>query len=61
MKLVNIPGTKVWVNPEYVTNVRGIAGGSIVEYVGNAGYQTRTTNSTASVEEVVTLLTGEVE
>ena len=59
MNLVNLPGTEVWVNPEYVTSVRRtIDGSTVVEYEGNAGYRTRTTGTTAPVEEVVALLKG---
>jgi hypothetical protein len=51
MRLVKLPGTEVWVNPEYVTSVRqvqpytnGEHRGQTrveVEYEGNAGYRTR--------------------
>lgn len=57
MKLVKLPGTNLWVNPEYVTSVHDIpvltAERNInrhdmigrkrveVEYEGNAGYRTR--------------------
>lgn len=71
MKLVQLPGTGVWVNPEYVTSVRPytIAGRTgvfsdlqrkakcEVEYEGDAGYRTRRDVSTATVEEMVLLLT----
>lgn len=65
MKLKQIPGTKVWVNPEYVTSVREHVDTknqsmkdvrSVVEYEGNAGYRTRTAFSTATPEELNTLL-----
>ena len=57
MKLVKLPGTNLWVNPEYVTSVqdmpvltseRNVNRHNIVgrkrvevEYEGNAGYRTR--------------------
>ena len=51
MRLVNLPGTDVWVNPEYVTSVqqaRPYEQGPMqgrsrveVEYEGNAGYRTK--------------------
>jgi hypothetical protein len=67
MKLVNLPSTNVWINPEYVTSVRPAtvmkngpnAGqtGVEVEYEGNSGYRTRTTDVYGTtVEEVVALL-----
>lgn len=65
MKLVNLPSTNVWINPEYVTSVRpatvmknGLNTGQTgVEYEGNSGYRTRTTDVYGvSVEEIVALL-----
>ena len=69
MKLVNLPGTKVWVNPEYVTSVRqsipfahGPDEGRLrveVEYEGAAGYRTRTTDVfDVPISEVVALIQG---
>lgn len=67
MKLVNLPATNVWVNPEYVTSVRtatvmkngpneGLSRVE-VEYEGNSGYRTRTTDVYGkTVEEIVALL-----
>lgn len=61
MKLKQIPGTEVWVNPEYVTSVRKYVDTknpsmknvrSEVEYEGNAGYRTRSAHSTATPEEL---------
>ena len=67
MRLVQLPGTKLWVNPEYVTSVReGPATPSkpdtavtVVEYEGDAGYRTTTARIYAEVSAVVKLLAGE--
>ena len=58
MRLVKLPGAKVWINPKYVTSVRPSIHGTIVEYEGNAGYRTRTETIPAPTEEVVALLEG---
>ncbi len=59
MRLVELPGIKIWVNPEYVTSVRETVNGTVVEYEGNAGYRTRTATLPIPVEEVVLMLKGE--
>ena len=70
MKLINLPGTEVWINPEYVTSVRqaktlinGPNAGRLcveVEYEGNAGYRTRTTDVYGiPANEVAALIQGE--
>ena len=69
MRLVNLPGTDVWVNPEYVTSVHqstpfahGPDAGRLrveVEYEGAGGYRTRTTNVfDVPISEVVALIQG---
>lgn len=70
MKLVQIPGTQTWVNPEYVTSIHGwkpdlpLNTGmenyhSEIEYEGNAGYRTRSTISTATPAELAALVNDE--
>ncbi len=55
MSLVNLPTTKLWINPKYVTSIRQTINGTVVEYEGNAGYRTRTATVLVPVEQVVAL------
>ena len=63
MAIVKITGTEVFVNPKYVTSIRPACKAhqlegwkSEVEYEGNAGYRTRTTQSTLTPDELASLL-----
>jgi hypothetical protein len=64
MRLINIPGSTLWVNPEYVTSVgdyqahRSVDPSyiSVVEFEGNAGYRTRTALSTMPAGQLAALL-----
>jgi hypothetical protein len=55
MKLVQLPTTQIWINPEYVTSIRQTVHGTTIEYEGNAGYRTRTETVKVPVEDVISL------
>jgi hypothetical protein len=55
MNLINLPTTKIWINPEYVTSIRQTIHGTVIEYEGNAGYRTRTETINVPVEQIVAL------
>ena len=70
MKLVHIPGTQEWVNPDYVTSVRPwqqvwneprVECQSVIEFRGDTENTMRTSHSTATPDEIAALLNAESE